>query len=411
MKVLSGGKFPVKMWTDGVPVEPNAETQLLQVANLPFIYRHVAAMPDVHVGAGSTVGCVIPMERAICPAAVGVDIGCGMIAARSNIFFDTIMPYRVALREAIQNAIPMGRTDNGGARDVGSWGKHIPEDISIEWHEKLRADYEQILSHNPGASAFNTANHLGTLGTGNHFIELSSDEECRLWIVLHSGSRGPGNKIGTYFTNLAKERCRMWYVELPHEDLAYFPIGTDEFVQYMAAVKWAQQFAYLNRQIMLARVKQVLDRLLCNEELTWEREINCHHNYVAWEKHFGRNIMVTRKGAVRAQVGDLGFIPGSMGTRSYVVEGLGNRESFNSCSHGAGRVMSRTAARNTFTIQDHIRDTDGVECDKTEGVLDETPKAYKDIDAVMAAQVDLVKPIHTLKQVVCCKGLSDSRRK
>lgn len=404
MKVLTDSKFPVKMWTDGVPVEPDAEAQVLQVANLPFIYRHVAVMPDVHVGAGSTVGCVIPTVGAVVPAAVGVDIGCGMCAVPTDIRTEHILENRPELRKAIENAVPMGRSDNGGRQDIGAWQGVIPDRVAEIWDGELSQGYLDIGDADFRAISRNSVNHLGTLGTGNHFIELSGDEDGFLWVVLHSGSRGPGNRIGSHYTRVAKDLCEKWFVDLPAPDLAYLPEHTDEFRKYRFAVKWAQQFAAANRLLMLRNVMDVLGEHYPNT--SFGEVINCHHNYIAWERHFGLNVMVTRKGAVRAQAGDLGFIPGSMGARSYVVRGLGNRESFCSCSHGAGRVMSRTQAKKTFTIEDHIRDTEGVECLKDRSVIDETPRAYKDIDKVMAAQADLVEPVHTLKQVLCCKGVS-----
>jgi tRNA-splicing ligase RtcB len=247
--------------------------------------------------------------------------------------------------------------------------------------------------------------HLGTLGTGNHFIEVCLDEENQVWIMLHSGSRGVGNRIGSYFIELAKEDMRRWFINLPDQDLAYLPQGTEHFDDYVEAVHWAQEYARLNRDLMMAAVVAALRRsaLLPAFEAQLEA-VNCHHNYVAWESHFGENVLVTRKGAVRARRGDLGIIPGSMGARSYIVRGLGNEQSFSSCSHGAGRAMSRAEARRRFSVEDHAAATSGIECRKDEDVIDETPMAYKAIDAVMAAQRDLVEVAHTLRQVVCVKG-------
>jgi tRNA-splicing ligase RtcB len=263
----------------------------------------------------------------------------------------------------------------------------------VEKHEKLRR-------------ASNRApNHLGTLGTGNHFIEICLDEADNVWVMLHSGSRGIGNAIGSYFIERAKEHMRRWFINLPDADLAYLPEGTNDFDDYVEAVGWAQDFAMANRQIMLRATIQAVYRALGREAAEPEIEaVNCHHNYVTRENHFGHNVLVTRKGAVRAREGDLGVIPGSMGARSFIVRGKGNPESFHSCSHGAGRKMSRAAAKKTFTLADHETATAGVECRKDEGVIDETPGAYKDIDAVMAAQSDLVDVVHTLRQVVCVKG-------
>ena len=396
------GGSPVKMWTRGVPVDDKAREQLSRAAKMPFIFKHVAAMPDVHVGIGATVGSVIPTKGAVIPAAVGVDIGCGMMAARTSLMASDLPDNLAGIRSAIEAAVPHGRSVHRGGRDKGSWGD--PPAAVVDAWAKLAERFGRIVAKYPRLKNTNNLVHLGTLGTGNHFIELCLDEEQRVWVMLHSGSRGVGNAIGTFFIELAKQDMRKWHVNLPDEDLAYFPEGTDHFDDYVEAVEWAQDFAALNRQVMM---RHVLDAVRSQIAKPFDAEVdavNCHHNYVAREQHFGENVLVTRKGAVRAAKGTMGIIPGSMGAKSFIVRGLGNAESFDSCSHGAGRVMSRTQAKKLVTLDEHIADTAGVECRKDAGVIDETPKAYKPIEAVMAAQADLVEIVHTLKQVVCVKG-------
>jgi tRNA-splicing ligase RtcB (3'-phosphate/5'-hydroxy nucleic acid ligase) len=391
----------IKVWQRGVEFEEKTVAQLKNTGSLPFIFKHLAAMPDAHLGVGATIGTVLPTIGAVVPSAVGVDLGCGMLAQRTVLKREQFKELP-RLRAAIEAAVPAGRTNNGGAGDRGAWGK-VPSKIQAIWDEKFEKEYEVVCERDPGVRARNTVNQLGTLGGGNHFIELAEDEEQRIWIVLHSGSRGLGNKVGTYFTDVAKELCANWFITLPDPDLAYLPVDTNEFRSYATAVKLAQRFAWENRLIMLDAINQVL----------WEKFslqsgegdiVHCHHNYIAWERHFGQNIMVTRKGAVRAEKGDLGIIPGSMGAKSYIVRGLGNRESFCTCSHGAGRAMGRREAERRFSVEQHAAATEGIECDKTANTLDETPKAYKDIDAVMNAQKDLVEPVHTLKQFLNVKG-------
>lgn len=406
---LTSGKAPVKIWTRDV--EQTALQQLENMSALPFIHSHIAVMPDVHAGYGSTVGSVIPTKGAIIPAAVGVDIGCGMMAQKLHLRADQLPDNLRGIRKAIECAVPHGRTDNGGPNDRGAWGI-IPSAIAQRFNERHRPKFLELLEKHPKLDwrgKLNSITHLGTLGTGNHFIELCLDENEDVWVMLHSGSRGVGNRIGTYFTELAKEDMRKWHVNLPDTDLAYMPEGTDHFDDYIEAMLWAQDFAESNRDMMMRRTLAAIHAALgaANDvDLIDHSEVavNCHHNYAQKENHFNANVWVTRKGAVRARKGDLGIIPGSMGARSYIVEGLGNEESFCSCSHGAGRKMSRTKARNTFDTKDLIRQTDGVECRKDDGVLDEIPGAYKDIDEVMALQEDLVRVRHTLRQVVCVKG-------
>ncbi|MCZ6774089.1 MAG: RtcB family protein [Proteobacteria bacterium] len=398
---------PILTWTKGVPVEDAAMEQLRNVAALPFVHNHVAAMPDVHWGMGATVGSVIPTKGAIIPAAVGVDIGCGMCAARTNLTANDLPDSLGEVRASIEKSVPHGRTNHGQPGDRGAWG-NAPDDAADAFNA-LRQGIEALIEKHPkllktGTITQRGLNHMGTLGTGNHFIEVCLDEDDRVWIMLHSGSRGIGNAIGMYFINLAKADMRKWFVNLPDEDLAYMPEGTDHFADYVEAVLWAQKYAARNRQVMLARTIDAVARGLGRPIETDEQAVNCHHNFVTRENHFGANVWLTRKGAVRARDGDLGIIPGSMGARSYIVRGKGNAEAFHSCSHGAGRAMSRREAKRTFTIDDHAKATEGVECRKDEDVIDETPGAYKDIDAVMAAQADLVDVVHTLKQVVCVKG-------
>lgn len=398
------GKLPIKAWVDGVQLEEAAFKQLKNIAGLPFIHKHVAVMPDVHWGMGATVGSVIATKGAIIPAAVGVDIGCGMMAVRTTLTASDLPDNLHGLRTAIEQRIPHGRTDNGGVNDRGSWVE-VPDLYEIKLRASLAKLQTTVAKHPKLEQASRRAqNHAGTLGTGNHFVEVCLDENQAVWIMLHSGSRGIGNRIGSYFIEKAKEEMRRWFINLPDADLAYMPQGSDLFKDYCEAVEWAQGFALLNRELMMGAAIDAL-RATVPKPFTCDCEaVNCHHNYVSWERHFGENVTVTRKGAVSAKLGELGIIPGSMGAKSFIVRGKGNRESFCSCSHGAGRKMSRAEAKITFTLEDHAKATAGVECRKDEGVIDETPSAYKDIDAVMAAQSDLIEVVHTLKQVVCVKG-------
>jgi tRNA-splicing ligase RtcB len=396
------GGVPIKLWTRGVPVEEKARDQLARAARMPFVFKHVAVMPDVHVGIGATVGSVIPTKGAVIPAAVGVDIGCGMMAARTSLVASDLPDNLEGMRAAIERAVPVGRKVGRASRDTGSWGD--PPPAIVEAWATLAEPFDQIVAKYPKLAKTNNLVHLGTLGTGNHFIEVCLDTEQRVWVMLHSGSRGVGNGIGTFFIELAKQDMRKWFINLPDEDLAYFPEGTEHFDDYVEAVGWAQDFAALNRRMMMTNVIRALRGVIAKPFDAELEAINCHHNYVARENHFDQNVLVTRKGAVRAAKGVMGIIPGSMGAKSFIVRGLGNAESFDSCSHGAGRVMSRTEARKQVSLDDHIADTVGVACRKDEGVIDESPRAYKPIEAVMAAQADLVEIVHTLKQVVCVKG-------
>lgn len=392
---------PVKMWTRGVPIEDQAAAQLLNTASMPFIFKHLAVMPDVHYGLGSTIGSVIPTKGAIIPAAVGVDIGCGMMAWQLTLSAKDLPDSLGAIRSGIERAVPHGFVTTPGRATKGGW-EVTPNSVATRWR-KLEDRYAAILAKHPKIAHKRPAHQLGSLGTGNHFIEICLDEADAVWVMLHSGSRGPGNQIGQYFIELARADMRTHFINLPDRDLAYLPEGTTHFDDYFEAVLWAQDYAWENRQAMMDAVLGVLRDQLPPFRIG-EMAVNCHHNYVAREHHFGEDILVTRKGAVRAAEGVMGIIPGSMGARSFIVRGKGNAESFCSCSHGAGRVMSRTEAKRRFTVADHARDTAGVECRKDEAVIDETPKAYKDIDAVMAAQADLVEIVHTLRQVVCVKG-------
>lgn len=394
---------PVKSWTRGVPFEDKARQQLRNIASMPFIHKWVAAMPDVHLGKGATIGSVVPTVGAVIPAAVGVDIGCGMMAVKTSLKAEQLPDNLAALRSAIEKAVPHGRSKNRrGTRDRGAWGD-LPADVTTAW-SGLANEFASLCEKYPVLKNTNNAHHLGTLGTGNHFIEVCLDEAGAVWFMLHSGSRGVGNRIGSHFIELARKDMERWMIQLPDKDLAYLPEGSDHFAQYVEAVSWAQEFARINREVMMGRVITAAAQTLGLPFESHAEAVNCHHNYVSREHHYGKDVLVTRKGAVSARKGELGIIPGSMGARSFIVRGLGNEESFHSCSHGAGRVMSRTKAKQLVSLEEHVAATAGVECRKDAGVIDETPAAYKSIDAVMAAQSDLVEIVHTLRQVVCVKG-------
>ncbi len=399
----SSGGVPIKAWTRGVPLEAEAEQQLRNVASLSIVFKWVAVMPDVHWGMGATIGSVIPTIGAIIPAAVGVDIGCGMMAVQTTLNARQLPDSLRTIRSTIERAVPHGRTNNGQKHDQGAW-KKIPSKALLEWG-RLKPRYNEILAQHPKLNRGNDVNHLGTLGTGNHFIEVCVDTQDSVWFMLHSGSRGVGNRIGTYFIELAKRDMRKWMRNLPDVNLSYLKEGTESFDDYVKAVQWAQDFAMTNRRLMMENLVQAIrdSGEVPSFEIT-KQVVNCHHNYVVTESHYGQEVWVTRKGAVRARIGDLGIVPGSMGARSYIVRGKGNPESFESCSHGAGRAMSRGAAKRRFTLADHAFATKGVECRKDKKVIDETPGAYKSIEMVMQAQRDLVDIVHTLRQVVCVKG-------
>ena len=403
MRTTATSGVPIKAWTDGVPVGPEALAQVENLARMPFVFRHVALMPDVHKGIGATVGSVVATQGAIIPAAVGVDIGCGMMAVETTLPAAHLPDNLKGVRRAIESVVPHGRTDNGGRNDRGAWGRPPPH-VQAAW-APFQAWLKPFSEKHPKIAESNGYRQLATLGTGNHFIEVCLDERDKVWFMLHSGSRGFGNRIGSYFIELAKRDMWTALGNLPDRDLAYFREGTKHFDDYVEAVAKAQQYARENRELMMRAVIAAVARVdgLPPFETT-EVAVNCHHNYVERERHFGTDVLVTRKGAVRARAGDLGIIPGSMGARSYIVRGKGNAQSFESCSHGAGRIMSRTEAKRRFTLADHEAAVCGVECRRDIDVIDETPGAYKNIDAVMAAQRDLVEVVHTLKQVVCVKG-------
>jgi tRNA-splicing ligase RtcB len=402
-EVIAKEKVPVKAWTKGVFLEREAKEQLRKTAKLPFIYKHIAVMPDAHLGKGSTVGSVIPTMGAIIPAAVGVDIGCGMTAMRTGLHANQLPDSLRPLRDAIERAVPHGRTDNGGRNDRGAW-RSTPKNVERVWSE-LHEEYKLIAAKHPKIAAGNVNHlvHLGTLGTGNHFIEMCRDQDDQVWIVLHSGSRGIGNRIGMYFIGLAKEEIKKQRIALPDFDLAYLNEDRAHFHDYVKAVGWAQKYAHQNRALMMDNIIEVLTKLLPGVGVH-EEIISCHHNYIAQERHFGKTVWVTRKGAVRAQMNDYGIIPGSMGVGSFIVRGKGNAESFNSCSHGAGRCMSRTDARKRISLEQHIEDTHGIECRKDEEVIDESPRAYKPLESVMEAQYDLIEPLYRLQTLLCVKG-------
>ncbi len=386
IKKVVEGRIPIKIWTDDV--EPEAIEQLKKTAALPFVFKHLAVMPDVHAGKGATVGSVMATIGAVCPAAVGVDIGCGMAAAELGIRIDEIDRLPV-LRHSIERSIPVGFNSNKNVGiDVDTWKGWI------DWtglHPKCQG------------LAKRAKEQMASLGGGNHFIELCHDISGMAWIVLHSGSRNIGKSLAEAHIDTAKDLMRKMFIELPDPDLAYFAQGTDDFKAYIRDLTWAQDYAAKNREIMLARILKDVGYHL-KREIVPKQMINCHHNFAIMESHFDRNVLVTRKGAIRARAGDMGIIPGSMGTRSYIVRGLGNEESFHSCSHGAGRRMSRTKARHNFTQADLIAQTTGVECRKDADVIDEIPGAYKPIEEVMANQSDLVEIVAELKQVLCVKG-------
>ena len=392
---ISEGRVPVRIYTG--EIEAAARAQLVNVSKLPIVHHHVAAMPDVHLGIGATVGSVIPTLHAIIPAAVGVDIGCGMMATRLSLTSNQL------------DEKALGKVFNQISRDVPvGFAQHKDRDARDHAAKSFKKILSVILQKHPGidkrkGKKSSWVHQLGTLGGGNHFIEVCLDEAGRVWVMLHSGSRGIGNAIGTYFIELARKDAERSQLRLPDRDLAYFPEGAEHFDDYVEAVGWAQDYARANREEMMDLVLEAMRRHLPAFEVTGAA-VNCHHNYVERERHYGEDVWLTRKGAIRARAGDLGIIPGSMGARSYIVRGKGSQESFHSCAHGAGRRMSRNAAQKAFSLDDLASQTDGVICRKDKGVLDEIPGAYKNIDEVMANQSDLVEVVHTLKQVLCVKG-------
>lgn len=394
---------PLFLWDSHAEFESGAMQQLRNTACLPFIHHHVAGMPDVHWGMGATIGSVVATKGAIIPAAVGVDIGCGMMAYQTTLTANDLPDNLRDIRTEIESAVPHGRTDNGGENDRGAWDD-IPYSVRNRWLA-LSDRYKDITDKHPKAKAFNTDRHMGTLGTGNHFIEVCLDEDDTVWVMLHSGSRGVGNRIGMYFINKAKEEMRKYYINkfLPDQDLAYLVEHTELFDDYVEAVEWAQEYALENRKAMMSATLKAIRKHLPDFSIT-DMAVNCHHNYISKENHYGANVWITRKGAVRARKGDLGIIPGSMGTGSFIVEGVGNQNSFHSCSHGAGRVMSRTQAKKEISMEQHAKAMEGIEGRLDKDVIDESPAAYKDVNAVMKAQSDLVRIVYHLKQVINVKG-------
>ncbi len=386
---------PIKAWTQISKIEESALKQLKNTASLPFVFKHVAAMPDVHFGLGATVGSVIATKNAVIPAAVGVDIGCGMMAVKTNLNHKIVQDKVKEIRHSIERSIPVGHRGNNKITDsVEKWS-------GWKSFESINAikNYKRDLK-------ISSVEKLGSLGGGNHFIEICLDTENNVWIMLHSGSRNIGKCVAEIHINKARDLMKKMLIELHDPDLAYFTEQTLEYKEYLYDLEWCQQYAFQNRIEMMSRIIKDISFMIYKENGKVERilEVNCHHNYASREYHYGENVLITRKGAVKASKGDLGIIPGSMGTRSYIVRGLGNPESFMSCSHGAGRIMSRTKAKEKFTIDDLKKQTEGVECRKDSSVLDEIPGAYKDIDEVMANQKDLVEVIAQLKQIMCIKG-------
>lgn len=390
MQVISDSKKPIKMWLKNI--EPEAMQQIKNVADLPFIFNHVAVMPDAHAGKGATIGTVIATKGAIVPSAVGVDIGCGMCAVK--------LPFKVdvlggdaelkALRHSIERSIPVGRAGNTNISD------------------RVAARFNDLLNVPHTFEGEKPLHQLGSLGGGNHFIEICRDQEDNAWVMLHSGSRNIGKTMAEVHIDKAKGLMKKYFIDLPDPELAFLAQETAEFKAYLDDLRWCQYYAKENRNEMMLRVLKdiayhVYKEMRPAEELTSFR-VDCHHNYTSMEHHFGHNVWVTRKGAVSAKEGEFGIIPGSMGVKSFIVQGLGNAESFNSCSHGAGRKMSRTRARAMFKESDLAEQTAGVECRKDADVIDEIPGAYKSIDEVMENQADLVKPVYELKQLICIKG-------
>lgn len=388
--LVHGKNVDIRMWTRPDEVEEFAMQQLQNISALPWAVKHIAVMPDVHYGKGATVGSVIALRDAVSPAAVGVDIGCGMAAVRTSLTASDLPETLRGLRSRMEAVVPVGFGQHKATafteRDASDWAAFWRRFDDLTPVVKARAD--------------KAMHQMGTLGGGNHFLEVCLDTDQRVWVMLHSGSRGIGNELAQHHISVARKLAHN--AELPDPDLAVFLAGTPEMAAYRHDLYWAQDYARRNRAVMLRLVCDVLRAEF--PHILFEEPISCHHNYVAEETHFGEDVLVTRKGAIRAGRGELGIIPGSMGTGSYIVRGLGNPDSFESASHGAGRRMSRNKARKTFTTKDLAAQTSGVECRKDSGVVDEIPGAYKDIDTVMANQSDLVEVVAKLKQVVCIKG-------
>ena len=392
-----------RLWTGDMEVEDQAIEQIRQVSELPILAGPVAVMPDVHLGRGATVGTVIPTRAAIVPAAVGVDIGCGMLAVKTDLAAHDLPQNLNKVRSQIERDVPVGFDMHDRVVDPEGTSAAARLDARMKDLER-RYDKLRILEAMGGFKEDRIWRQLGSLGGGNHFVEICLDVEEAVWIMLHSGSRGIGNAIGMTAMDVAKRVAEKVDRQLPHRDLAWLDEGTPEFEAYVEGLHWAQEYAALNRDLMLHLVHKALEKALDRRVKFVGEVTNCHHNYARIEEHFGENVWITRKGAVSARAGELGIIPGSMGAKSFIVRGKGNALAYCSCSHGAGRRMSRTQARKLFTHADLAAQTNGVECRKDAGVVDEIPSAYKDIDAVMAAQSDLVEVVTTLKQVLCVKG-------
>ncbi|RNI20334.1 RtcB family protein [Flexivirga caeni] len=386
-------KINSKLFNWASLLEDNTREQAVTTATMPFIHPHVALMPDAHLGLGATVGSVIPTLRAIIPAAVGVDIGCGMIAVRTQFTAGDLPADRSVVRRSIERSIPLS---------AGGYNRRITRDHTHTRLGELTA-LAQDAGFDPASYARKWDVQLGSLGSGNHFIEISLDELDRVWLFLHSGSRGVGNRIAQHHIKVARELCEQWWIPLPHRDLAYLVEGTPEFDAYLRELRWAQHFALLNREEMMDRVVHDVSHWV-GEAVVEQERINCHHNYTERERHFGKDVWLSRKGAINAEAGRPGLIPGSMGTASYVVVGKGNPLALNSSPHGAGRAYSRSAARKAFTVEQLRVAMDGIEYPDTEAFLDEIPQAYKDIDVVMQDAADLVEVRHTLRQIVNVKG-------
>ena len=394
----------VRMWTEGVPVEDAARAQIANLARLPILGGPVAIMPDVHLGKGATVGSVIATRGAIIPAAVGVDIGCGMVALRTSLAASDLPESLSRVRAQIERDVPVGFDLHRGPVVDERRGEDAARLRTRMLALRDRFERLAIVGMLGKLDHARVWNQVGTLGGGNHVIELCVDEMQRVWVMLHSGSRNVGNRIGEVAIGEARRLAEREERHLPDRDLAWLSEGTPAFERYVAGLRWAQDYAALNRDVMLHLTLQSLARFFPQDIAVRESAVNCHHNYADVEEHFGRPLWITRKGAVSARAGELGIIPGSMGARSFIVRGKGNAASYHSCSHGAGRTMSRNEARRRFTRADLAAQTAGVECRKDAGVVDELPAAYKDVDAVMAAQSDLVEVVHTMKQVLCVKG-------
>jgi len=392
----------VKMWVGDMEVEQAAIQQITNISTLPILAGHIAVMPDVHMGKGATVGSVIPTRSAIIPAAVGVDIGCGMCAVMTNLTADDLPDSLFALRNQIERDVPVGFNEHkAGIPSVsGPYADILRKNLKKTME---RYDHLALKAKLGRADENRIGRQIGTLGGGNHFIEICLDLDNRVWVMLHSGSRGIGNQIGTVAINLAKDQAKVRAWGMADEDLAWLDEGTAEFDAYIEAMHWAQDYARFNRDTMMNLVLAALKTRFSKMKTIGE-VVNCHHNFTSWEEHNEQGMWVTRKGAVSAKTGELGIIPGSMGAKSFIVRGKGNKEAYCSCSHGAGRKMSRNQAKKLFTSLDLAEQTAGVECRKDADVIDEIPGAYKDIDQVMAAQADLVDIVHTLKQILCVKG-------